>query len=93
MIELKNACVVVGSDAHELCLHTVAHVESLHKFVDCLFVHLLVGAGESLQSLVGMRISLATQNSLYGLCHHSPSVVEVGGNLLLVKDEFAQTHP
>jgi hypothetical protein len=90
MIELKNTRVVVGSDVHELCLHAVAHVKSLDKLVDSLFVHLLVGAGESLQCLVGMRISLAAQYSLDGFSHHCPCIVEVGGNLLFVEDEFAQ---
>ena len=59
MIELKYSRVVVGSDVHEFSLHAVAHVKSLDKLVDGLLVHLLVGACESLQSLVWMRISLA----------------------------------
>ena len=91
MNELKYSRIVVGSDVHELSLHTVAHVETLDKLVDSLFVHLLVGACEGFQCLIRMRIGLAAQYCLYGLCHYSPCVVEVGCYLLLDEDELAQS--
>ena len=59
--------------------------------MDGLLCHLGVGACERLQCLIGMRVSLATQDGLYGLSHDSPSVVEVGGDGLLVEYELAQT--
>ena len=83
--------VVERSDSHQFCLYCVADVECLNELVDALLCHVLVCTCECLESLVRMRISLATENGLDGFSHDSPCIVEVFLQLLLVEDELAQT--
>ena len=71
-------------DGEQLLAHLVADVERGDEVVDGLLRHLLVAAGKLLQGLVGMRVSLATQDGLDGLSHDGPHIVEVLCDFLLI---------
>ena len=76
-----HARIVVGRDGTQLLLHTFADVERLHKLVDGLLCHLGVGAGERLERLIGMGITLAAQDGLDGLVLRSMLSEERPSNL------------
>ena len=56
-----------------------------------LLGHLLVGARQRLQGLIGVGVGLAAQDGLYGLGHHGPGLLQVVAQALLVQDELAQS--
>ena len=56
----------------------------------CLLRHLGIRSCQCFQGFVWMRISLTTQDCLYGFGHHSPCIVQILGYLITVKYELAQ---
>ena len=75
---------------HKFGFHLITHVKTLYELMDGGLGHLGIGAGKSLQCLIGVRVCLAAQDGLYGFCHHCPGVVKIGGYLALVENELAQ---
>ena len=59
--------------------------------MDGLLSHLLVGTCQRLQCLIGIGVSLTTQDGLNGFSHYCPRILQVFLQLLLVEDELAQT--
>ena len=80
----------MGGEAAQLGLYLGAYGEGVDEGGDALGGHLGVGAGELLEGLVGMRISLAAQYGLNSLGHYRPHRVEIAVDRRLVEDQFRQ---
>ena len=80
----------MGSDFAQLGFDFIRHMECVDEGRDAFGCHGGVGACESLESLVGLGIALATKYSLYGLGHYAPCVVEVGVDGIAVEQELAE---
>ena len=85
MIIISDAGVVGRRYLHQLLFYFVADLKAGHKVVDAFLCNCFVGAGKGLESLIGMRLSLSAQDSLYCLSYHGPLVIEVGVNALSVE--------
>jgi len=59
-----HACVVVRSDGTQLLLDVLTYIELLDELLDGCFGNRLIRTRQSLQRLVGMRVSLTTQDGL-----------------------------
>ena len=55
-----------------------------------LLGHMGIGAGERLQSLVWMWISLTAKDGLDSLSYYSPGIIQIFLQLLLMEDELTQ---
>ena len=55
-----------------------------------LLCHMGIGAGERLQCLVWMWISLTAKDGLDSLSYYSPGIIQIFLQLLLMEDELTQ---
>ncbi len=78
----------MGAYLDELLLDGVLDVQVLDELGDGLLVDGLSGAGELLELLVGVGVSLAAEDGLYGLRDDGPVGLEVLVDLLGVDQEL-----
>ena len=67
------------------------YVEGLDESGDGVGGDFLIGASELLESLIGVGVAHRAQDGLDGFGHHSPVVLQVAVEGLLVKEQLAQT--